>query len=600
MVLMLRMDGWAETQGLRATCQAGFRTGRSTTDNVFLLQHAIETSRGDRKPLYAAFIDFRKAYDTINRQLLWRVLHGMGVYGRILTVLQNLYTGVSLRVRVAGEVGESFGASVGVRQGDPLSPLLFGIFIDRFEKYLAHHCTQCGVSALQAGGFLRALLYADDLTLLAQSKADLQQMLDCLQKFADMNLMTVNLKKSKLMAFGAVGRCKIGSGEIRYGGEPLGVVQEFVFLGVTFHASQSHVSKHVKDNSGYNLSKAKLALLALSRRTKELGIHNVKVLCNLFNTLVLSVLNYCCPVWSVYHLQDLKHGSIQWGKKANSAEDLQRSFLRRICGAPDSVTVGVLMCELHRSPVLHSWCKQCIQWYNTVVKRPQGDLVRMALVHSLSVAGNSWGQAFHNMVRCVDEVSSDLVRNVVPINAAAWAQSLHDKWQKEVWGAWADPGHQAPPVRDTPQDQSRGFKNTVYCLWVNDLSSKKGQQWVYHLNRQQQVLALAAFRMSYHKLNIEVQRRSQVARHDRLCTCCQMGMIEDEYHMMHECPAYATIRSRFTDVIPARLPFEGIDAHMMRTMNPTAFDESEIPQAWKRLADFIINAMAARVTALEH
>jgi hypothetical protein len=79
-----------------------------------------------------------------------------------------------------------------------------------------------------------------------------------------------------------------------------------------------------------------------------------------------------------------------------------------------------------------------------------------------------------------------------------------------------------------------------------------------------------------------------------------MGMIEDEYHMLHECPAYATIRSRFSDVIPARLPHEGIDAHMMRTLNPTATDDSGIPKAWKRLADFIISAMTARVTALGH
>lgn len=604
MVLMLRMDSWAEEQGLRAKCQAGFRKGRSTTDNVFLLQHAIEASRANHKPLYAAFIDFKKAYDTINRQLLWRVLHGMGVHGHIFTVLQNLYTDVSLRVRVNGVVGDMFSASVGVRQGDPLSPLLFGIFIDRFENFLAHHCIHQGVPAFQSGDLLRALLYADDLTLLAESKTSLQEMLNCLEKFAGMNLMSVNLKKSKLMAFNATGGCNIKSGDICFGNQPLDVVQEFVFLGVTFHASKNRASKHVKECLGSNLSKARLAMFALTRRSKELGIHNVKVLCNLFNTLVLSVLNYCCPVWSVYHLQQLGHGSIDWGAAASPAEDLQRAFLRRICGAPDSVTVGVLMCELQRSPVLHGWCKQSIRWYNTIVKRPQDDLVRTALLSSISaINGDSWGQAFHNMVRCVDEASAGMVHDAVPISTSAWVQSLHDKWQAQVWGPWAIsvPPH-TPSVRDTSEEQRRGFKRTVYCLWFNDLLSAKGQQWIYHLNRQQQVHALAAFRMSFHKLNIEFLRRYQVPRHKRLCTYClkkNEEFVEDEYHMLHECPSYADIRNRFTDVLPPRLVDEDIDAHMMRTMNLTAFDEGGIARAWKCMADFIISAMAIRHAALE-
>jgi hypothetical protein len=304
----------------------------------------------------------------------------------------------------------------------------------------------------------------------------------------------------------------------------------------------------------------------------------------------------------VYHLQRLQHGSINWGAFTSPVEDLHRTFLRRICGAPDSVTVGVLMCELQRSPILHSWCKQSIKWYNTIAKRPQDDLVRMAMSSSLSALNDhSWGQAYHNMIQGVDEVSAGMVRETVPITASAWVQSLHDKWQVQVWGEWASSvPPETPQVRDTPQDQSQGFKRIVYCLWVNDLVSTKGQEWIYHLHRQQQIYAVAAYRMSFHKLNIEVLRRSRVARHNRLCTCCQMGVVEDEYHMLHECPRYADIRNRFTDVLPAKQPDENIDAHMMRTMNPITFDETGIPRAWKRFADFLISAMAVRHDTLEH
>ena len=112
---------------------------------------------------------------------------------------------------------------------------------------------------------------------------------------------------------------------------------------------------------------------------------------------------------------------------------------------------------------------------------------------------------------------------------------------------------------------------------------------------------MAAFRMSFHKLNIEVQRRfpNRVARHNRLCTCCEMRLVEDEYHMLHECPAYTDIRARFADVICDRQPEEDIDTHMLRTMNPTAFDNIGIARAWRRLADFIICAMAIRHAAMQ-
>ncbi len=91
-VLMKRLDAWAEQHGRRAKGQAGFRRGRSTTDNVFVLQHCIERCKGRAVPLYAAFIDFQKAYDCVNRSLLWQALKGMGVHGNMMSILQAMYS----------------------------------------------------------------------------------------------------------------------------------------------------------------------------------------------------------------------------------------------------------------------------------------------------------------------------------------------------------------------------------------------------------------------------------------------------------------------------------------------------------------------------
>ena len=88
-VLLLRMDDWAERENKRARGQAGFRTGRCTADNVFVLQHALEKAKKNGKPVFAAFIDFRKAYDSVNRDLLWQSLESMGVHGALLHSLKK-------------------------------------------------------------------------------------------------------------------------------------------------------------------------------------------------------------------------------------------------------------------------------------------------------------------------------------------------------------------------------------------------------------------------------------------------------------------------------------------------------------------------------
>jgi hypothetical protein len=201
--LFARLDPWAESHGLRAKGQAGFRLGRSTMDNCFILRHLAESAAAQGRPLYTAFIDFSKAYDRIDRGLLWRVLEGAGLHGPALTTLRQMYSHVSMRVRCKGELGEPFEAGVGVKQGCPLSPLLFGIYLDRLEGYLAATCPGDGARA--AGTLIRALFYADDIAIVSDTAAGLQRMLDALHTFCGANSMFVNSRKSEVVVFGQGG-----------------------------------------------------------------------------------------------------------------------------------------------------------------------------------------------------------------------------------------------------------------------------------------------------------------------------------------------------------------------------------------------------------
>jgi hypothetical protein len=197
MVLLHRLDDWAEKPGLRACGQAGFRKGRGTGDNSIILQHVITKYRRSRKAVYTAFVDFRKAYDSVQRPMLWECLRSLGLHGAILDSIMGMYGDVRLRVKVGGSVGEPFTSALGVKQGDPVSPLLFGLLIDRFERFIERRLPEVGVHIGQM--LVTVLLYADDLVLMANSAKELQEMVYALHEFCLWSGLTVNIKKSEVV-----------------------------------------------------------------------------------------------------------------------------------------------------------------------------------------------------------------------------------------------------------------------------------------------------------------------------------------------------------------------------------------------------------------
>jgi len=99
-------------------------------DQIFNLRECMSASRQKGKPLYVCFIDLRKAYDSVNRELLWQAMKTYGISGKIVRIVSSLYENTRAKVRVNGVLSECLSLKTGVKQGCVLSPLLFNIFID--------------------------------------------------------------------------------------------------------------------------------------------------------------------------------------------------------------------------------------------------------------------------------------------------------------------------------------------------------------------------------------------------------------------------------------------------------------------------------------
>ena len=117
--------------------QAGFRAGHSTVDHVFTLHCMIDFFLAKKKRLYCLFIDYEKAFDRVERAFLWQKLLDSVVDGRILTIIKDMYRKAKSCVKTENVCSDYFYCYSGVRQGGNLSPVLFAIYLNDLQEYLA-------------------------------------------------------------------------------------------------------------------------------------------------------------------------------------------------------------------------------------------------------------------------------------------------------------------------------------------------------------------------------------------------------------------------------------------------------------------------------
>jgi hypothetical protein len=117
----------------------------------------IKQSKAKRKPLYCYFVDLKKTFDIVPREVLWQVLTNIRVKGCFLQCLQAMYAKDTVRINHPSEgVTSNCRCQQGVKQGSPLNPLLFGLYLDALEGRLDDK--KCDASAL-ADMHVRLLLF---------------------------------------------------------------------------------------------------------------------------------------------------------------------------------------------------------------------------------------------------------------------------------------------------------------------------------------------------------------------------------------------------------------------------------------------------------
>ena len=193
-----RLNEFIEENQILNKEQIGFTMKNRCPDHIFTLRAVVNKYVDDQKGrVYACFIDFKKAFDTVWHDGLFHKLQQIGISGHFLETLKDIYKNTRCAVKLDDKLTKFFQCKKGVRQGDPLSPTLFNIFLnDLFKELRAGNCDPV---SLDDSDPFNALAYADDIVLLSTSKEGLQRAIDISQEYCEKWRLSINHKKTKSM-----------------------------------------------------------------------------------------------------------------------------------------------------------------------------------------------------------------------------------------------------------------------------------------------------------------------------------------------------------------------------------------------------------------
>jgi hypothetical protein len=296
------------------------------------------------------FVDLEKAFDRVPRGILWGVLREYGVSDSLIRAVRSLYDRCQSLVRISGNKSDLFPVRVGLRQGCPLSPILFIIFMDRISR------RSQGVEGVRFGDLrIGSLLFADDVVLLASSDRDLQLSLDRFAAECEAAGMRISTSKSEAMV---LNRKRVEC-TLRVGDEILPQVEEFKYLGVLF-TSEGRMEREIDRRIGA----ASAVMRTLHRSVVVKRELSRKAKLSIYQSIFVPTLTYGHELWVVTE------------RTRSRVQAAEMSFLRRVAGLSlrDRVRSSVIRRELGVDPLLLHVERSQMRWFGHLIRMPPGRL----------------------------------------------------------------------------------------------------------------------------------------------------------------------------------------------------------------------------------
>jgi len=395
------------TEEILSEEQAGFRASRSTIDQIFTLRQLAEKYVDFSRELFVCYIDFRKAFDSVWRKGLWKVMRRLGYSEKIVRVLESLYRETFSAVRVGADITEWFETIVGVLQGCVLSPLLFNIFL---ELIMAISLSEVKAGAVMNGLVINNLRFADDIAAIAESEEDLQEIVSKIIIESSLMGMVVNAEKTEVQHVG-LEKTEV---KINVEGRQLKQVEEFVYLGANISEDAS-----TDRDVGRRIGLACGVMQSLNPIWKTNEITKATKI-RVYEALVLSVLLYNAETWTLKEAMKSK------------LRVFEMNCLRKIKGVTrrDRIRNVEIRAELGiRMDVVQRIQRKRLRYFGHVVRMKTERFPNVALfghVHGSRKRGRPRKRWINNLHEDLDEMSLDMVE------ACRLAASDRNEWRDSV------------------------------------------------------------------------------------------------------------------------------------------------------------------------
>ena len=304
-VLLNRLNEHLERSGLLPESQCGFRKNRGTIDMIFTARQLQEKFQEQNVDLYMIIVDLSKAFDTVSREGLWKIMAKFGCPAKFIAMVRQFHDGMLARVQNDGEFSDPFPVTNGVKQGCVLASTLFSMmfsamltdaFQDGDNGIPIRYRFDGNLRRLQAKSevqteVLDEFLFADDMAKGAPTEEKMQKGVDQVSDSCDNYYLTISIKKTEVVYQPAPGK-PYKEPSITVKGQRLQVVD--TYLGSTL----SRVV-HIDDEVNARIAKASAAFGRLHGSIWDRSGIRLDTKLKVYRSVVLPTLLYACETWTV-------------------------------------------------------------------------------------------------------------------------------------------------------------------------------------------------------------------------------------------------------------------------------------------------------------
>lgn len=269
--------------------QCGFRPGKSTTDQIFTLRRLLEKTLEFQIDTHHLFIDFKQAYDSIDRKSLFTTMSSFGIPSKLNRLCWLTLANTTSVVRIGKETSEQFSTKQGFRQGDALSCDFFNLCL---EKIIRDSTTATTGSIYTKS--TQILGYADDIDIIGRRKEDVETSFVEIERAAQIVGLKINPGKTKYMfASSSEARRNDFPQNVNIGQHHFEVVKEFIYLGSSVNVTNNTAEEIIR-----RIVLGSRCLFGLSNLLRSKHLTRCTKI-QIYHTLILPIVMYGSESWEL-------------------------------------------------------------------------------------------------------------------------------------------------------------------------------------------------------------------------------------------------------------------------------------------------------------